>query len=123
MGNYWSDYDGSDADGDGVGNAPYLLQTTYYDHAAEKNVTLLSGQDNYPPMTPFTISTLVNPTVAPSKTPSAGSNSPDPFPVAVVLVVVVLVVFGVGLAVFFRAHRRGASSSAPKVDFGLVKKC
>jgi parallel beta-helix repeat protein len=41
VGNYWSDYNGTDADGDGVGDTPYDV---YY-----KNV------DRYPLMTPFKI--------------------------------------------------------------------
>jgi nitrous oxidase accessory protein NosD len=47
VGNYWSDYTGTDSKDNGVGDTPYLLQTTYYDYTAEKNVTLLSGQDKY----------------------------------------------------------------------------
>jgi parallel beta-helix repeat protein len=38
LGNYWDDYPGTDADGDGIGNAP---------------CTFSGGQDNYPLMMPF----------------------------------------------------------------------
>ena len=37
-GNYWNDYTGTDADGDGIGDTPYVFT---------------GGQDNYPLMTPF----------------------------------------------------------------------
>lgn len=41
MGNYWSDYNGTDQDGDGIGDTPYIID--------EEN------QDNYPLMDPVDI--------------------------------------------------------------------
>ena len=38
MGNYWDDYKGSDANGDGIGDTPYSID---------------SDKDNYPLMRPF----------------------------------------------------------------------
>jgi parallel beta-helix repeat protein len=51
-GNYWSDYNGTDSNSDGVGDSPYTIKTsysldTYYDYGPD--------QDYYPLITPYEI--------------------------------------------------------------------
>ncbi|MCW4000882.1 MAG: right-handed parallel beta-helix repeat-containing protein [Candidatus Bathyarchaeota archaeon] len=116
VGNYWSDYTGGDGNLDGVGDTPYLLQTTYPDYEQQTNVTVLEGQDNYPAMAPFNLSGIPDQSAGPVGTTA------EPFPLVLAAVVLAaLILAGAGLAVYLRKRRKPASS-ASEVDFGLVQK-
>jgi nitrous oxidase accessory protein NosD len=106
IGNFWSDYNGTDADGDGVGDAPYVIDANRADH--------------YPLMSAFNISsvtiqipewaniTVPNPISTPSFPPS-----PTPFPTPVIpettplaaLVALVVVTCTVATAIRKKAFR------------------
>jgi len=66
MGNYWSDYTGSDADGDGIGDTPYAI-----DGDADK-YPLMKPQENY-----FLPAPSPTPTPTPTPTPMP---TPTPIP-------------------------------------------
>jgi hypothetical protein len=93
QGNFWSDYNGSDANGDGIGDTPYLFDLNY--------------TDPYPLVIPISVPEFIgdgNQTLV----------GTQPFPVALVAGVsgVSVAVVGLGLLAYFRRrnHRAEARS-------------
>jgi hypothetical protein len=86
LGNFWSDYNGSDANGDGIGDAPYIINANNTDH--------------YPRMSPIDIS-------APIPTPINSAPIETPFGnllTAIIVIVIAFVLLGSFLA--YRKHRK-----------------
>jgi len=54
-GNYWSDYNGTDQNNDGIGDSPYLIKSEHLDYGLGKMVTYVCGEDNRPLMNPTEI--------------------------------------------------------------------
>ena len=58
IGNYWGDYNGTDSNGDGIGDAPYTVNGFKWDTDVDGFVSFVSGQDNYPLMEPIDIEAI-----------------------------------------------------------------
>jgi hypothetical protein len=93
VGNYWSDYDDIDADGNDVGDTPYVID--------EKN------QDNYPLVLPFEkdIPSSVEPTPT-SPTPLPSEETQQLGQEAIIAIAVTIAVLGAGLGLLVYLIKR-----------------
>jgi nitrous oxidase accessory protein len=109
-GNYYDDYQGNDANLDGVGDSPYIIQETRWEEELKSDVTEVFFQDNYPLMSSVDIDgfRVELPEWASSLITLPEHALSTPFPVISVVTVTVAVVsvIGVCLLVYFKKRKR-----------------
>ena len=89
-GNYWSDYVGTDSDGDGKGDNPYVID--------------LDRKDNYPLMSPFDISSA---SISDAFPEIPDGHEPEPFPTTLVIAATAsVVIISLGILVYFKKRKR-----------------
>ena len=103
--NYWADYNGTDSDGDGIGDLPYFYNDILQDNHPLMEPVVISTSIPMPAYTPEPTPTLEptsspEPTSTPTSTPFQESRLTEQEAILGVAVIVAVLVAGLGLLVY-----------------------
>ncbi len=101
IGNYWGNYNGSDNNGDGIGDTPYTIVAYKWDNRVGGDVSFVYSRDNYPLMVPYDFG---HGTVT---LPARGLFQG----VLLAALVAVIVIFAGVLLIFTRKRRKGVQQT------------
>ena len=97
IGNHWADYNGTDSNGDGIGDSPHMITAVRWDTDVGGDVTFVAGQDNYPLMAPYNVENMEkNNAVLPQTAPL----------IAGLAAVSIVVAVGAASLILYRRKRR-----------------
>ena len=96
IGNYWENYNGSDSNGDSIGDTPYIITAYKWSNEVREDISFAAGQDNYPLMTPYS-----------AYRGAVVLSQKEPFPALIVAVVILGVVLAVvaSLLAYHKKHK------------------
>ena len=96
-GNYWSDYSGVDANDDGIGDSPYIIDDNIEDH--------------FPLISPITLTFAMPSIPTPNPTPTPELDQSE-FPTTIIIASVsILSIIGFGILAYYKKYKRRDDSN------------